>query len=445
MSALTQLARVSHLSRRRLGLRQAARSARTQRDRLIVSSRRVPVPAALRRRMTELVMWRSHPVVVPIDRLLLGEQNQVPAAEFARRSGDLLWPSTRVADGPHADLLRRAEAGPLTDEEILATPYARMARATIAVTGQYFAASDEAGIVAVARRFLEGGAGDGAGERAGEGQRMPHQSREGDPVRVAPILHSDCFQLVDGHHRAAVLAVAGAEVMPVTVRRVAVTTPLQDLLEQMSWTGGERELYQPVASPELAAGWTQVRRCVDRLDAMRWHLSGLELAPSASYLDVASCYGWFVDQFARLGFQAEGVERDPRAPAIGSLAYGLDPARVTVSDAERFLADTGRTWDVVSCFSLLHHFALGRASIGPEQLLHLLDRATGRVLYLDTGQAHEAWFRESLPEWDTEYVRAYLSRHTTFDEVVDLGPDCDDVPPYQDNYRRHLFAAVRTS
>jgi ubiquinone/menaquinone biosynthesis C-methylase UbiE len=118
---------------------------------------------------------------------------------------------------------------------------------------------------------------------------------------------------------------------------------------------------------------------------------------------------------------------------------------VTVSDAERFLAATDRTWDVVSCFSLLHHFALGRASIGPEELLHLLDRVTGRVLYLDTGQAHEAWFRESLPEWDTEYVRAYLSRHTTFDEVVDLGPDCDDVPPYQHNYGRHLFAAVRNS
>ena len=256
MSALTQLARVSHLSRRRQRLRQAARSARAQRDRLIVSSRRVPVPAGLRRRMTELVMWRSRPAVVPIDRLLLGEQNQVSAAEFARRSGDLLWPSTRVADGPHADLLRRAEAGPLSDEEILETPYARMARATIAATGQYFAASDAAGIVAVARRFLEGGAGDGAGDRAGDAQRMPHQSREGDPVRVAPILHSDCFQVVDGHHRVAVLAVAGAEVMPVTVRRVAVTTPLQDLLEQMSWTGGERELYQPVASPELEAGWT---------------------------------------------------------------------------------------------------------------------------------------------------------------------------------------------
>lgn len=436
MSTLTQLVRVSHLPRRRQGLHRVARSARAMRDRLLKASRRVPVPDAVRRRLAESLMWRP-PVVVPIDRLLLGGQNQISGSDFARRSGDLLWPSRRVVDGPHADLLRRSDGGSLTDEEILGTPYARLARDAIAMAGQYFAAIDDAGIVALARRFLDA---DGAAA-----EPMPHQTRPGEPIRVAPVRHSDCFQVVDGHHRVAVLGVAGAEAVPVAVRRVAVTTPLQDLLEQMSWTGGEPELYQPVESPELEAGWTLVRRCVDRLEAMQQHLASLDVRPGAGYLDVASCYGWFVDRFARLGFDAHGVERDRGAPLIGSLAYGLDPGRITVSDAESFLAATTRTWDVVSCFSLLHHFALGRASVGPEELLRLLDRVTGRVLYLDTGQAHEMWFRESLPEWDTDYVRAFISRHTTFDEVVDLGPDADAVPPYQQNYGRHLFAAVRAS
>jgi hypothetical protein len=413
---------------------------RVVRERLLSTARRTPLPATLRRRLGEALLWSPEPVLVPVDRLLLGGQNQVPAAEFASRSGDPQWPSRRVLDGPHADLLRRAEREPLTDDQILATPYAQMARDTIAIAGQYFAARDDTGIVTVARRWLDG-------VRSGDTprHRMPHQSRPEDPVRVVPIRHSDCFQVLDGHHRVASLGVRGATVAPVRVKRIPVSTPLQDLLERMSWTGGTRELYQPVQSPELEAGWVPVRRCEDRLEKMEEMLASLDLAPGSSYLDVASCYGWFVDRFARLGFDAQGVERDENAPKIGALAYGLDPHRITVSDAETFLARADRTWEVVSCFSLLHHFVLGRAAVGADELLRLLDRVTGRVLFLDTGQAHEAWFADSLPEWDTDHVADFLTRHTSFDRVVDLGPDQDGVPPYERNYGRHLFAAVRDS
>lgn len=75
--------------------------------------------------------------------------------------------------------------------------------------------------------------------------------------------------------------------------------------------------------------------------------------------------------------------------------------------------------------------------------MRLLDGATGRVLFLDTGQQHEKWFEESLSEWDTEYVKKFLLANSTFDEVIDLGPDIDAVPPYENNYRRHFFACVR--
>lgn len=439
MSVLTQVHRMSHLPRGRRLARRTGRTARATRDRLLSTARRLPVPTPVRRGLGDALLWQPRLVDVPLDRLLLGGQNQLPASEFARLSGDLGWPSRRVLDGPHADLLRRGAAGPLSDAEILESPYGRMARSTIAAAGQYFAARDDAGIVAVARSFLDGRLG-GTEQDAG---RMPHQTRAGEPVRVVPIRNSDCYQVLDGHHRLAALGVAGAETATVRVKRVSVGTPLQDLLEQMSWTGGTRELYQPVDSPELGAEWVRVRRCTDRLDAMTRFLATQGIGPGASYLDVASCYGWFVDQFTRLGLDGEGVERDENGPLIGALAYGLDPGRITVSDAEPFLADTGRSWDVVSCFSLLHHFVLGRASIGPEELLSRLDRVTGRVLFLDSGQAHEAWFRDSLSEWDTDYLRAFVRRHTTFDDVVDLGPDADAVAPYEANYGRHLIAAVR--
>ncbi len=433
------LATLPHLPRARRLRRQGARGLLAARDGGLDLARRMPLPAGARHRIAERTLWRRDLLVVPVDRLLLGGQNRASAARIAEALDDPRWPSRRVADGPHADLLRRAARGPLSDEEILASPYAGLARATIGVTGAYFSATDESGIVEVARRFVARADGTAGGEPP-----MPLQSGPDDPVRVAPIRRSDCLQVIDGHHRVAAAAVAGVAAVPVRARRTTVVTPLQELLEGMSWTGGEPELYQPVEAPELGSSWRTIRRCADRMDAMLGHLGRIGLPlPGTSTLDVACCYGWFVTAFAGAGCDAWGVERDPAAPRIARAAYGLDPSRILVGDAEELLAAADRTWDVVTCFSLLHHFVLGRASVDGAELLRLLDRVTGRVLYLDTGQEHEAWFAESLAGWDTGRIADFVARHTTFDEIVDLGPDTDGVGAYAGNYGRHLLAAVR--
>ena len=398
---------------------------------------RLPVPAPVRARLADPLVWEPHPRSVPVHEILLGGQNGMRGADYARATGDLMWTSRRVADGPHADLLRSAAAGPLRDEELLATDYAAMARRSIAVSGHYFGAQDDAGIVQVARGFL-----DPASPSPRDAPARPAGSQPGAPILVAPIQGSDCYQVVDGHHRVARLAVDGVPGVEVRVRRRAVTTPLQDLLDRMSWIGGERELYQPVDAPELATSWATVRRCTDRLDKMHAVLRDLRL-DGATYLDVASCYGWFLAAMADAGHDVQGIERDPLAPTLASAAYGLAPGRVTTGDAVQLLREHQGTYDVVSCFSLLHHFALGRGDVDAVGLLRLLDQVTGRVLFLDTGQAHEAWFRGSLREWDTDYVRDFLVRHGTFDRVIDLGADQDDVAPYDGNYGRHLFACVR--
>jgi hypothetical protein len=145
----------------------------------------------------------------------------------------------------------------------------------------------------------------------------------------------------------------------------------------------------------------------------------------------------------RAGYDARGIERDPLGPRLGNVVYGLEERLIRVGNAENLLPDEPRA-DVVSCFSLLHHFVLGRASVDAAELVRLLDRVTRRVLFLDTGEGHEAWFRESLAGWDADRVAAFLKEHSTFDEVIDLGPDSDAVPPYENNYGRHLFACVRS-
>lgn len=423
----------------RQNLRQFSREIRLRTERGLVKGwRRLPVPIATRRRLVRRVAWRNQEVEVPLQRILLGGQHFMSAGEYAAGSDDLLWPSTPVADGPHVDLLRRAAQGELTDEEILESPYGKLARTCIRIGGHYFGAVDDAGVVQVAREFVAG--------RTIEEERdqRPAQSDPGEPVHLAAIRNSDCFQVVDGHHRLAERIVAGDEHVTARVRRVAVTTPLQDLLDKMSWIGGKRLLYQPVDAPELDLSWTTVRRCQDRLDAMDKQLADLGVTPSGStHLDVASAYGWFVAEMSKLGFTSSGIERDPLARELGPAIYGIDPEQVVTGDAVDFLRAQTGTYDVVSCFSLLHHFALGRGSVDAVGLYRLLDRVTGRVLFIDTGQNHEAWFQNSLAEWDTEYIAEFLQRYGTFDRVIDLGPDQDAVAPYEDNYARHLFACVR--
>ncbi|SEG46891.1 ParB-like nuclease domain-containing protein [Thermomonospora echinospora] len=409
--------------------------------RLVDAGRSVPIPPRARVALSTAVLRRPWPITVPLDRLLLGAQGGWTAREFAERTGDLLWPSTPLLEGPHVALLRLAdERGEPSDDELSDTAYCRLGMRCVAAGGNYFGATDEEGVIRAARAFIA----RYRGKTPASDALRPAQSGPRDPVLVAPVRGSGYYQVLDGHHRLAVAAVRGRTTVPVVAKWMPVTTPLQDHLLRMSWLDGTKQLYQPIDSPELRSGWVTVRRCTDRLDKMTDFLAERGIAAPASYLDVASCYGWFVAEMGRRGFDATGMERDPLAVPLGQAVYGLTDGAVTTGDAVELLRGADRSWDVVSCFSLLHHFVLGRGSVGPEELIRLLDGVTGRVLFFETGQGHETWFRDSLRGWDTARVEAFLRAHTTFDEIVDLGPDDDARPPFADNYGRTLFACVRT-
>ena len=275
--------------------------------------------------------------------------------------------------------------------------------------------------------------------------RWPDSARDGSAttVRVAAVKRSDCFMVLSGHRQAALAHAAGADELEVEVVGGSRWTPFAHVILDMGWLDGRAELYQPVASPEFEQ-WPVVRACRDRLEHMVEFLAGRGPAPGsdASYLDVASCYGWFVAHMLQRGYDARGIELEPVAPLIGRAAYGLDESRIAVGDSV-VLLERQPAADVVSCFSLAHHFVLGRGSCSAEQLVGVLARRTRQVLFFETGQEHEAWFRHSLAGWDADRVRAWLLAHTDFDEVVAVGVDRDSRPPYEDNYGRTLFACVR--
>ena len=98
-----------------------------------------PISPRIRHELARVTLWKPGSSQIAIDDALLGGQNglrppstrQPPVISSGRRA--------ELVDGPHADLLRRArQAGGLSDEEILDSPYGRMAARCIDVFGQYF-------------------------------------------------------------------------------------------------------------------------------------------------------------------------------------------------------------------------------------------------------------------------------------------------------------------
>jgi hypothetical protein len=184
---------------------------------------------------------------------------------------------------------------------------------------------------------------------------------------------------------------------------------------------------------------------------------------SGSYLDICCSYGWFVAQMGRRGFQAFGIDRDNAAICVGRIAYDLDDSATLVADLTTFLDEPerqyrvrrriahapaespapGSRYDIVSCFSVLHHYVLGAIPGSAADFIRKVDALTGKVLFFDTGECHEGWFKERLVGWNADFITKWLKENTSFARIEMLGTDADNVAPYGNQYQRHLFACSR--
>jgi 2-polyprenyl-3-methyl-5-hydroxy-6-metoxy-1,4-benzoquinol methylase len=377
---------------------------------------------------------------LPLSKLLMGGEHRRTAANYARLTGDLLRPSTPVERSPHAEFLREyREFGEdlLRPERFALTRYWRNAHKCIELLGQYFSATAIDGVLERATAFAHASRNGQATFCSADG------TASGMPVRVSRIRYSDCFEVVDGNHRLALASARGAESYPCAILPVdPAVTPIQQMVMDSSWTNEQCLLYQPLDLPEVES-WTTIRRCTDRMALIEAFLE--RHGPSTgSYLDIGCSYGWFVNRMAKRGYDAVGVDRDVSAMAVGRLVYGLDPPALMTDDLANFLDRSNRQYDIVSCFSVLHHYALGKGQMPATEFIRKLDSMTGRVLFLDTGESHERWFKDSLKEWNPEFIARWLRENTTFESVLMLGTDQDGRGRYQGQYGRHLFACYRS-
>jgi SAM-dependent methyltransferase len=384
---------------------------------------------------------------IPLERTLLGGQAGFEARHWAQIVGRADEHPLALPESPHVRFLERwrTEGEALLKPAVFAeTPYARNAMEVVRHGGAYFGARTMEGVIEHARRFaaLHDRVKSGNPEPLDLPGGVGHSSRDSLPT-VHPTWTPTTFLLADGHHRLAIAWVLGRKSHPAILLE-PIPTELQLLASRVAQTSGRRELYQPIPGVEFDAAWPLVRNCADRFAMMRKFLEERRIAPAGLTMADFSCsYGWFVSEFAKAGFDARGFDIDPVALRIGRIAYGLDPARLERGDSIAILNAGGRKYDVVLFLSILHHFAVKQGMGTPEEILRRVDAATGRVLFLDSGEGHEVWMRKHIPAWNPEYVADLIRKNTTFKEVVPLGVDRDDAGAFAGNYGRTLFACVR--
>lgn len=401
------------------------------------------IKAAIRKSHSLLQSINRRIENIPVNNILRGGESLIAAHQYARLTGNLLRPSTRVKQGPHVDLLIRYNdiGDKIFNPDIFEkTPYFLNAAECIEYTGSYFPyVKRKEQIVILAKRFINNFVhGKDISYLPGTGHSSPK-----DLIKVRKIAHSDCFELIDGNHRIAANIFDNQSSVLCEVVGTPVLTPAQSALIDVLWQNGRLEMYQPVDLPEVQ-NWTLVRKCHDRLEKMLLCLKNLGIIPQASYFDVGASYGWFVKKMENEGYKALGLERDSLSPIVGEIVYNLDREKVIRSSIERFSESyKGDGFDIVSCFSLLHHFVLGKAGISAYQLLHTLDKLTNRILFLDSGQNNEEWFKVSLSEWTPNFIKEWVLKNSSFNTAIDLGQDNDSVGKFSKNYSRTLFAFLK--
>ena len=361
---------------------------------------------------------------------------------MAHVRGDILYGSRPIPEWPHFKLLcdfERIGESIWEPGVFERTAYYENATANIDTFGNYFDAYTPDQIQWSARRFLAASFPSHEAELLDSVPSWTVEPRE--HVAVRPILHSSCFQVVEGHHRLAALYFKGIEEVNAVILTPAVTTPLQDLLLETVSPGGHCKLYQPIDSPEVK-DWAGARHCEEMaammIEFLRTH--SLMLPELLSYLDVGCGYGWFVRQMADRGFLAEGVESDPTAISIGTRMNGLTGWQLHCSDAIVFLRSNRGQSDVVSCYSLARYYRLHRHRATAEELLHLLDTATRRVLFLDMSEEHEC---DGLEGSNPEQIRRWILGSTTFSDVLCLGKREDADPAHEGSMGITVFACMR--
>jgi O-antigen chain-terminating methyltransferase len=201
------------------------------------------------------------------------------------------------------------------------------------------------------------------------------------------------------------------------------------------------EPYQPVniAGKQICKGQ---RHCQDRWPAIH---EVLKASGVRSVLDLGSAEGYFVDQAARSGYIALGVDADVRRMSLAQASITMNAiegggymfGNIGPSFFERL-----PSFDAVLLLSVLHHVMYEHGLEYSREYMAALRRKVGSVLLFDMGQSNEtenAWAAR-LPDMGPDphaWIASFL-RSAGFGVVEKLS----DTDAYQGPVNRALFKCI---
>ena len=377
---------------------------------------------------------------LPLNKLLIGQQAGYPLKKWIELTNEYSRISTLLKKSPYVSYLRSDLNDESDDEDFKNTDYFIMGKTCLIYKGHFMGKTTESGIIDWMKEYKKMFFSMKTGKQyhSNEMQRLGH-SKPGSWIWVKKIKQSNYYEIVDGHHRCAIHYVKGDSHINVKIADESYSYLQETILKSQQIY--DFEYYQPLNKPEIES-WKLIRNCDDRLTMMFKFLneSGID---GKSYIDLPCSYGYFLSSFKDKGFKVKGVDIDKSSVKIGKIINGLAADEIIQCDIMDFLKKSDNQFHIVSCLSILHHFVMGYIDHSHITLVHLLDKITKKVLFLDTGQAHEKQYAGKLEDWTDEYIIDLIKDNTGFKDVIRLGSDSDNMGNQKQNNSRTLFACIK--
>lgn len=382
---------------------------------------------------------------VDLEKVLIGNQCGKTLEKWVRKTHEWDRVSCLLKDSPYVHFLTEVSGNErlLANDSFLENhPYYRMAETAVEFTGSYFGAKTPDALKRQMRSFYETYRSFRAGRQNSAAHDDYRHSAPGDPVVMHKVFASDCYELDDGHHRAAISYVLGKRKMPALIAGEKKTY-LQKLLLRCRQAKEDAVLYQPVEKPEVA-DWTVKEGGEEQMELLAAFLAKANLKSKVTTaLDIECGYGWFVHKLRKMGFDATGINRNATLIAVGRIAYGLTVDQLRNEDISAFLDKPYQRYDLVLFLNALDHLSSGSKPEDEVGMLGKIDQLTRNVLILDSGQNCETCSSDNLLRWDHEHVKSRILQNTSFRQVIALGEKSDNAEKCRDRKTGILLACIR--
>ena len=196
--------------------------------------------------------------------------------------------------------------------------------------------------------------------------------------------------------------------------------------------------YQPIQVGKVKSRKT-IRNCEDRWKIVR---DTLDRYDARNMLDLGCAEGYFVRKAGELGYFSVGIDRDYNRLGLIESARMIDRSEksaFTLSSIDPDLLARLPVFDVVLCFSIMHHIIRSNDLDYGIKCLSLMKNITRKAFLFDMGQTNEestGWAKK-LPYMGSDpkaWIREFL---------MGAGfPRCEvvaETDAYRDDVRRYVF------